>query len=115
MTDLRALLGDKYDETIEKASRAYIMSFEDGADFWPMWVEFADSDRPDGDEGEVYTREIVADTRRDMAAVLAAVLPDLLAEAWEEGHWLGKADAALNAVRADGLHVQSSNPYRQEQ
>ena len=81
MTDLRAILGDKYDETIEKASRAYIMSSEDGADFWPMWVEFADSDRPDGDEGEVYTREIVADTRRDMATALAAVLPDLLAEA----------------------------------
>ena len=81
MSDLRALLGDKYDDVIEKASRAYIMSYEDGADIWPKLVEFADSDRPDGDEDEYYSRVIVAETRRDMAATLAAVLPDLLAEA----------------------------------
>ena len=110
MTDLRALLGDKYDETIEKASRAYIMSFEDGADFWPMWVEFADSDRPDGDEGEVYTREIVADTRRDLAAALAAVLPDLLAEAWNEGYAQAVADHLLMYDNSD----DTPNPYRPE-
>ena len=115
MNDLRALLGDKYDETIEKASRAYIMSFEDGADFWPMWVEFADSDRPDGDEGEVYTREIVADTRRDMAAVLAAVLPDLLAEAWDSGYTRGFYDRerlSPDMPGRDASEGATPNPYR---
>ena len=34
------------------------------------------------------------------------------AEAWDEGYRLGESDAAVNAVRVDGQHVQSINPYR---
>ncbi len=46
-------------------------------------------------------------------AALAAVLPDLLAEAWDEGHRDGRFDAAMNAVREDAEHVVTPNPYRE--
>ena len=112
MSDLRGILGDKYDATIEEASRAYIVSYENGTDLWPEWVEFADSDRPDGDEGEFYTRVIVAETRRDMAATLAAVLPDLLADAWALGWMAGVVDHAEDKCHGG---LGTPNPYRQEQ
>ena len=107
MTDLRALLGDKYDEVIEQAARAHA-DIEPGDD-WPTNAALGGNLTGTRDD------EYRAGMREQAEGVLAAVLPDLLAEAWEAGHWLGKADAALNAVRVDGRHVQSSNPYRQEQ
>ena len=88
MTDLRALLGDdRYDEVLTKATKRALFNYPN----LPI---------------SIVEHEALA------AQALAAVLPDLLAEAWDEGHWLGKADAALNAVRVDGQYVQSSNPYR---
>ena len=144
MTDLRALLGDdRYDDVIEKASRAI-----EGED---DYLGCGCCTSYDYDEAVKRTGH---DTRAYMAAhdVLAAVLPDLLAEAnaraedaeakarrfanllgnnakainatlpaevlrqkaaaWDEGYWLGKSDAAVNAVRVDGQYVQSINPYR---
>ena len=92
MTDLRAILGDEYDPVIEKAARAL-------SERWNF----------------MHTNESLGRQRMLAGFTLAAVLPDLLAEAWEAGHWLGKADAALNAVRVDGHHGQTPNPYRQEQ
>lgn len=98
MTDLRALLGDRYDDVIAKAGRI-----------------LHDDDDVNGERCGLC--ELHAEP------VLAAVLPDLLADArregqaaaWDEGHWLGKADAALNAVRADGRHVVTPNPYHAEE
>ena len=85
MTDLRALLGDdSYDDVMFRAMSA---------------VASQPHDKP-------YTmRERVADT-------LAAVLPDLLAEAWDEGYHAGHEDArAVQPTYPD----PTPNPYRQEQ
>ena len=103
MSDLRALLGDKYDDVIEKVREAIAGE-----------VDYLGCGCCTGYGYDEAVKRTGHDERPWMAAhdALAAVLPDLLAEAWDEGHWLGKADAALNAVRVDGRHVQSSNPYR---
>lgn len=85
--DLRALLGDDYERVIEELARA-VSLYDDAED----WTEY----------------------RREAERAAAAVLPDLLAEAWDEGHWIGKADAALNAVRVNAAHVVTPNPYRTE-
>ena len=69
-TELRALLGDKYDETIEKASRALYLDVCEGFGEPADWDEFEDRNI-----------EGAAAYRHDAAVVLAAVLPDLLAEA----------------------------------
>ena len=83
MTDLRALLGDRYEAAIYKAMAA------------PKLVA-----------SRQYTiRDRVADT-------LAAVLPDLLADAWDEGYHAGHEDArAVQPTYPD----PTPNPYRQEQ
>ena len=135
MSDLRALLGDdRYDEVIEKAANAIC-----GGRYGGRVTRFSRA-------------QLNALDVRDAHDCLAAVLPDLLAEAntraddaeakarrfanllgnnakalnnvlprevlrqkaeaWDEGYWLGKSDAAVNAVRVDGQHVQSINPYR---
>lgn len=45
----------------------------------------------------------------------AAPLWEALAAAWDEGHWIGKADAAMNAVRVHQRHIATPNPYRHTQ
>ena len=61
-TDLRALLGDRYDDVMERA--------------------LVGADTPHN--GYQVMRGYVDE--RDVVAVLAAVLPDLLAESWDEGY-----------------------------
>ena len=106
MTDLRALLGDRYDEVIERAARAHA-SIEPGGD-WPSNAELGGNLTGTRDD------EYRAGMREQAEEVLAAVLPDLLAAAWDEGRWIGKADAALNAVRVNAAHVVTPNPYLSE-
>ena len=138
MNDLRAILGDKYVSTM----RAAVLADNPEA--------ITNAQRVGGKLGQLMYLSAV--NRLDRT--LAAVLPDLLAEAnkraddaeakarrfanllgnnakalndtlprevlrqkaaaWDEGYRLGKADAALNAVRVDGQYVQSINPYRQD-
>ncbi len=83
MTDLRALLGDdRYDDVMFRVMSAV-------------------ASQP---HGNPYTmRERVADT-------LAAVLPDLLAAAWDEG-----ADFLTRHPGMSTEYVRAANPYRQEQ
>ena len=83
MTDLRALLGDRYDDVIERALAA--------------------ADTPW--HGYQVTRGNVDE--RDVSTALAAVLPDLLAAAWDEGH-----DAGWDASGAESDLTDTPNPYR---
>ena len=86
MSDMRALLGGKYDETIETAARAL-------DDAW----------NPD-------RYPVLAAMFRDYAqTALDAVLPELLADAWDE--------AVASMRYEDGTPVQLVsvvNPYRPE-
>lgn len=82
MTDLRALLGGKYDDALERATSA----------------------------GPAYLKLVHDSTRRTIAeAALAAVLPDLLADAWDEGH-----DDGLHNAHEYREHRKMPNPYRPE-
>ena len=87
MTDLPDLLGGKYDETIETAARAIDAAWNP----------------------ERYP--VLAAMFRDYAqTALAAVLPKLLATAWDEGHHAGHEDArAVQPTYPD----PTPNPYRQ--
>ena len=86
MTDLRALLGSKCDETIETAAHALDAAWNP----------------------ERYP--VLAAMFRDYAHdALAAVLPELLADAWDEGHADGLHDA--HEYRE---HRKLRNPYRPE-
>ena len=106
MTDLRALLGDKYDEVIE---RAVDVTSDISPDYFGCGCcSFYDYDAALERTGHGDRVHMA------MHDALAAVLPDLLARAWDEGHWIGKADAALNAVRVNAAHVVTPNPYRTE-
>ena len=82
MTDLRALLGGKYDDTIEKALIA-------------------------ADKGGYYVTRGYID-EGDVGKILAAVLPDLLAEAWDAGYAQAVADHLLMYDNSD----DTPNPYR---
>ena len=84
MTDLRALLGDRYDEVLTKATKRALFNYPN----LPI---------------SIVEHEALA------AQALAAVLPDLLAEAWEEGHLAGHEDArAVQPTYPD----PTPNPYR---
>ena len=86
MADLPDLLGGKYDETIEHAARALDAAWN--PDRYP----------------------VLAAMFRDYAqTALAAVLPGLLADAWDEGHADGLHDA--HEYRE---HRKLRNPYRPE-
>ena len=95
MTDLRALLGDRYASTLQAAVVA------DNPDAIPA------AQRVGGRLGRLMYLSAVD----RLARVLAAVLPDLLAEAWDEGRALGlrqcdyEYGAALNMP-------DLRNPYR---
>ena len=92
MTDLRALLGDKYVSTLQAAVVA------DNPDAIPA------AQRVGGKLGQLMYLSAVD----RLARVLAAVLPDLLAEAWDAGHIAGCADP-YSAYRECGC---GPNPYR---
>ena len=100
MSDLRTILGDKYDDTIEKAREVL-----DGFD--TDYLGCGCCANYDYDEAVKRTGH---DERAYMAAhdTLAAVLPDLLAEANTRAE---AAEAKLEAVRA--LHASSGNEQSQ--
>lgn len=88
-TNLRALLGDRYDAVIERALDAV--------------------DTPD--HGYQVMRGNVDE--RDVSTALAAVLPDLLAEAWAAGY-----EAAADDFHDDEFGLpgdRTPNPYRTEE
>ena len=81
MTDLRTILGDdRYDDVIEKAA-----------------LPITGAALP------------AAVARALVSTALAAVLPDLLAEAWDAGWFTGAADIQIRRT------PRTPNPYRQEQ
>ena len=91
MADLRALLGDKYGVMIVKAANAIC------------------GGRHGGRVTRFSRAQLNALDVRDAEAALAAVLPDLLADAWDE--------AVASMRYEDGTPVQLVsvvNPYRPE-
>ena len=101
MTDLRAILGGKYDETIEKVLEAIAGE-----------VDYLGCGCCTGYDYDEAVKRTGHDERPYMAAhdALAAVLPDLLAEAWEEGYAQAVADHLLMYDNSD----DTPNPYRPE-
>ena len=91
MTDLRALLGDRYDETM----RAAVLADNPDA--------ITSASRVGGKLGQLMYLSAVDRLSR----TLAAVLPDLLAAAWDEGH-----DAGWDASGAESDLTDTPNPYR---
>lgn len=90
MTDLRALLGDdRYADVIEKALIA-------------------------ADKGGYYVTRGYID-EDDVVKILAAVLPDLLAEAWDSGYTRGFYDRerlSPDMPGRDASEGATPNPYR---
>ena len=84
MSDLRGILGDRYDEVLTKATKRALFNYPN----LPISIP---------------EHEALA------AQALAAVLPDLLADAWDEGH----ADGLHNAHEYRE-HRKLRNPYRPE-
>ena len=91
MSDLRAILGDRYVETI----RATVLADNPDA--------IRDAQRVGGDLGELMYLSAVDRLHR----VIAAVLPDLMARAWDEGFKVG-----VRSGYRDALPVHPENPYR---
>lgn len=107
MSDLRALLGDKYDDTIEKARLAIedeLIELRDAGVFVPNRNGLTVNDR-DGSHNGIRRMS----TAMGVHATLAAVLPELLAEAWDE---CCTAWQAYLEGRTD--NVPPLNPYRPE-
>ena len=101
MTDLRALLGDKYDDVIEKAA-VYVALCRHPVERTPKrLVRLAAALHMTGEGTRI---------EREVEAALAAVLPDLLAEAWNEGYAQAVADHLLMYDNSD----DTPNPYRPE-
>ena len=97
MTDLRALLGDKYDDVMQVACGC------NGTRF-PHCFECSDSTWDHECPGPVPC------THRAAGAVLARVLPDLLAGAWDEG----KHSEHAPACRLGDGDCTCPNPYQPE-
>lgn len=93
MSDLRALLGDRYASTM----RAAVLADNPEA--------ITNAQQVGGKLGQLMYRSAV--NRLDRT--LAAVLPDLLADVWDEGH----ADGLHNAHEYRE-HRKARNPYRPE-
>lgn len=93
MTDLRALLGGRYVSTM----RAAVLADNPEA--------ITNAQRVGGKLGQLMYLSAV--NRLDRT--LAAILPDLLADAWDEGH----ADGLHNA-HEHREHRKARNPYRPE-
>ena len=94
MSDLRALLGDRYEATIQAALLADK----------PGLIE--DAKNIGGELGQLM---YLANVDR-MHRILTAVLPELLAQAWDEGHAAGCADPYKRYTECGC----GPNPYRQE-
>ena len=94
MSDLRALLGDRYEATIQAALLADK----------PGLIE--DAKNIGGELGQLM---YLANVDR-MHRILTAVLPELLAQAWDEGHAAGCADPYKHYDECGC----GPNPYRQE-
>ena len=91
---LRALLGDKYDDVMQAACGC-------NGTRLPHCYECSDSTWDHECPGPVPC------THRAAGAVLARVLPDLLAGAWDEG-----ADFARRHPFMSSEYIRSANPYR---
>lgn len=88
MPDLRAMLGDRYNDVIIKATKRALFNYPN----LPISIE----------------------QHKALAGqALAAVLPDLLAQAWDEGFDAGERDA-MDAAHTSGDSPCIPNPYRQE-
>ena len=98
MADLRALLGDRYVSTM----RAAVLAYNPEA--------ITSAQRVGGKLGQLMYLSAV----ERLDNTLAAVLPDLLADAWDEGRKLGlrQADWEYN-VTPDPM-PELANPYRPE-
>ena len=84
MSDIRALLGDKYEAVIEALAReAAGPTLQEGSAWW-RYRKVAQSRLLDVD----------------------AILPDLLAEAWDAGWFTGAADVQIRRT------PRTPNPYR---
>ena len=88
MPDLRELLGDRYDDVIIKATKRALLNYPN----LPISIE---------------QHEALA------GQALAAVLPDLLAQAWDEGHRTGLMQADYEYGHRLTM-PNLTNPYRQE-
>ena len=84
MSDLRAMLGDRYDDAIIKATKRALLNYPNLPISIPQHEALA-------------------------GQALAAVLPDLLAQAWDEGHATGCADPC----KRYGECGCGPNPYRE--
>ena len=84
MTDLRAMLGDRYDDVIIKATKRALLNYPNLPISIPQHEALA-------------------------GQALAAVLPGLLAQAWDEG-----ADFVARHPDMSAEYVRAANPYRQE-
>ena len=82
MTDLRAMLGDRYDDVIIKATKRALFNYPN----LPIGIE---------------QHEALA------GQALHAVLPDLLAQAWDEG-----ADFVARHPDMSAEYVRAANPYQ---
>ena len=124
MSDLRGILGDKYADVMLRAMSAvasqphnkpYTMLERVADTLAAVLPDLLAEANTRAEDAEAKARRF-ANLLGNNAKALNDVLPrEVLrqkAEAWDEGYWLGKSDAAVNAVRVDGQHVQSINPYR---
>ena len=84
MTELRDLLGDRYDDVIIKATKRALLNYPNLPISIPQHEALA-------------------------GQALAAVLPGLLAQAWDEG-----ADFVARHPDMSAEYVRAANPYRQE-
>ena len=84
MNELRAMLGDRYDDVIIKATKRALLNYPNLPISIPQHEALA-------------------------GQALAAVLPDLLAQAWDEGHAAGCADP----YKRYGECGCGPNPYRE--
>ncbi len=102
--DLRAILGDRYEAVMRKACRC------DGTRI-PHCFECGDS---------TYDHECpdpVPCEHRQAARTLAAVLPELLADAWDAGSragWSDRTRSFVNGARGLPDPADTPNPYRTE-
>ena len=118
MSDLRAMLGDRHDQIIEAACYQIAYPTDDPGNDDPCpkpWHSTRcyvhDSDYPPA-AAHRFCSFAVARAEK----VLAAVLPDLLAQAWDEGHRASERDweMAYDLSTPDEDRQPWTNPYRQE-
>ena len=101
MTDLRALLGDRHDQVMQAACGC-------NGTRLPHCYECSDSTWDHECPGPVPC------THRAAGAVLARVLPDLLADAWDEGRKVGLRQADWEYGVTPDPMPELANPYRTE-